>query len=357
MRTPFFYIILCVASFLASCVKDKPNPDTKSFPTNLSHGLVVLNEGSFGNNNSDISYINLENQIVSNSLFKIVNGHSLGDVAQFITLINGTYYVCINNSNKIVVLDIADFSLRQTIHTIDYPRYMAQYSQDIAFVSSLYRPYVSVVQLSTNTCVDTIFTEHFNSEQMLVANNILWICQWDTACNYIQKVDATTHHPTEKVSIPGFAPHDILQDKNGTIWVLSGNKYKGKSAHLTCINPQTNEVLKSFSFSASADPIKLTINESKDTLYFINVNYTGNSSNNGLYKMGIDENALPSIPFIQAPVNTYFWGLGIDSKSKHIFLSDPKGFTQNSTIYEYTNAGKSLNVFQTGIGSNQFIFR
>jgi hypothetical protein len=131
MRTPFFYIILCVTSLLASCVKDKPNPDTKSFPTNLSHGVVVLNEGSFGNNNSDISYINLENQIVSNSLFKIVNGHSLGDVAQFITLINGTYYVCINNSNKIVVLDTADFSLRanhshhrlSSLHGTILPRY------------------------------------------------------------------------------------------------------------------------------------------------------------------------------------------------------------------------------------------
>lgn len=357
MRIGFFYMILCASYLFASCVKDKPNPDVKIFPSNLSQGVVVLNEGSYGNNNADISYIDLKTQEVSNSLFKIVNGHSLGDVAQHIALVNGRYYVCINNSNKIVVLDTSDFSEVQTITTIDYPRYMVQYSQDIAFVSSLYRAYVSVLQLSTNTIIDTISTEHFNTEQMLIATNSLWICTWDTACNYIQKVDVVSHQPTEKISIPGFAPHDIVEDKNGMIWVLSGNKYKSKNSFLICINPQTNKILRSFSFSATADPIKLGTNPSRDTIYFINVNYTGNATDNGLYKMGLSESALPLNPFIKASANTYFWAWAIDPNTDHIFLSDPKGFTQSSTIYEYTNSGQALHVFQTGIGSNQFIFR
>lgn len=341
---------------MSSCVKDRPNPDIKQLPANTNNGVLVLNEGSYGNNNADLSYINFENQEVSNAIYKTANSKSLGDVSQSITLINGRYYITVNNSHRIAIIDTANFALLNMID-VKFPRYITQISNDIAYVSSLYMPHVYVLQLSGNNIIDTIETDFPNTEKMIVADNTVWICNWDTACNYLYKVDNSTNDLIEKVSISGFAPHDILQDKNGLLWILSGNKYKNKASYLTCVNPVTNAIVKSIPFPADADPIRLTMNTTLDTIYYINVNYNGNASNNGLYRMSITENSLPANPFIPAPANTYFWAVGIDAGTSHIFLSDPKGFTQSSTIYEYDNTGILLHTFQTGIGSNQFLFK
>lgn len=357
MRIKLFHSLIFVSLCFSACVKDKPNPDIKTIPKETNNGVLVLNEGSYANNNSEISYIDFETQQVSNSIFKTVNGKSLGDVAQSITLIEGKYYIAINNSHKIVIVDTSNFSLLYTIENIKFPRYITQVSEDIAYISSLYFPYVYVLSLSNHTVIDTLITDYPNTEQMLVWNQDVWICNWDTACNYLYKFDKSTHQQKEKVSLKGYAPHDIVLDKNGMLWVLSGNKYKNKMSYLTCINPANNSIEKYFAFDAEADPIRLSMNIGKDTLYFILVNYDAKAGNNGLYRMPIDAIALPASPLIHAVSNSYFWALAINPANSHIFISDPKGFTQSSTIYEYTNDGNLLHSFQTGVGSNQFIFR
>lgn len=357
MRNQFYHIMICMSFFIVACVKDKPNPEIKPLPSLNANGLLVLNEGSYSNNNAELSYIDLATKEVSNALFKKVNNKSLGDVAQSLTIINGRYYIAVNNSHKIVILDTSNFTIIHTIEQIKFPRFITQINTDIAYVSSLYLPYVYVLQLSNNTIIDTIITDFPNTEQMIALQNDVWICNWDTACNYLYKVDKLTHQLKTKVNIGTYAPHDIVQDKNGMLWVLSGNKYKSKSSSLTCINPESHLIEKSFSFQTDEDPIRLNINASKDTLYYINVNYIGGANNNGLYRMPIDDNTLPPNPMVHAPLNTYFWAFNIDPVTSHFFLSDPKGFTQSSTIYEYTSDGSLLNTFQTGIGSNQLIFR
>lgn len=347
--------ILLFSLLLFACVKDKPNPDVQTVPLNNNRKIVVLNEGSFNNYNAEVSIIDLENNSTTNNVFKNVNQQILGDVAQHISIINNQYYITINNSNKIVVLD-TNFQLTSEINNILFPRYITQISKEKAYVSCMYFPYVFVLNLQTNSISDTIQTDFANTENILVVNNEVWICNWDTACNYIYIVDKFSNEIKEKISINGYAPHNILQDKNGMIWVLSGNKYKNKSSYLTQINPINKTILKKFVFSANDDPIKISFNNSKDELYYINVNYNGQSTNNGLYKIKIDDINLPNNPLISAPKNTYFWAIAIDPITSNILLSDPKGFTQNSTIYQYNEEGKLLQTFQTGIGSNQFLF-
>lgn len=355
MKLAYVHILL-LTFCISACVKDKPNPDIRLLPSSSNHGILVLNEGAYGNNNAEISFIDLENNEISNSVFKSVNSKSLGDVAQNIALINGHYYITINNSNKIAILDTSNYQLLQTIDNVPFPRYITQVASDKAYVSSLYNPKVFVLDLINNSIVDTIQIDFPNSENMLVKNEDVWICNWDTACNYVYKVNINTNDLEQKINLNAFAPHDILDDKNGMIWILSGNKYKNKNSFLTCLNPQTNSIIKSMAFTSNEDPIRLTMNASKDTMYFINVNYNG-SSKNGLYRMTIYDHEIPDAPFIQAPTNTYFWTVGIDSNTSTIYLSDPKGFTQNSTIYSYSNDGTFLKSYQTGIGSNQFLFK
>jgi hypothetical protein len=73
--------------------------------------------------------------------------------------------------------------------------------------------------------------------------------------------------------------------------------------------------------------------------------------------MSIVDSVLPASPFIRAETNSYFWAIGFDSLTRHIFLADPKGFVQNSTIYEYDESGVMIKNYFAGIGTNGFLFK
>lgn len=97
-------------------------------------------------------------------------------------------------------------------------------------------------------------------------------------------------------------------------------------------------------------------NPTKDTLYFIEVNYSGGQQNNGIYRMGIHDATLPSQAFIQAQNLQYFWALGISSKSGNIYVGDPKGFTQKGTVLVYNASGSLTHQFAVGLGPGHFYF-
>ncbi len=326
-------------------------------PNATHHGILITNEGAYANNNAELAFLDTENKTIYNQLFFTANQKSLGDVVQSIALINGYYYVVVNNSNKIVIIDPTTFKEIRTISSIQSPRSILQVSATKAYVSCLYHPRIYVIDLVSNTLIRTIAIDHPNTEQMLLKDGFCYVTNWDTASNKVYKVNCVTDEIDEKIQIEGRASHGIVLDKDGNCWILSGNKYKSKASHLCVYHPVTHQMIRTLAFLPVEDPFRLTINHTRDTLYFIQVNYDGGTTHNGLYKMSIHDTVLPTKPFIQANLHSFFWAMGIDSTNQHIFLSDPKGFTQQSTIYEYTANGTLLHEYQTGVGANGFLFK
>jgi DNA-binding beta-propeller fold protein YncE len=350
-----YFVLFILFACLTSCVKDKPNPDSKLFPSNTNNGIVILNEGAFGNNNAEISFLDLDKKEISNNLFRLANNKSLGDVAQSITYHDGKYYVVVNNSNKIVIIDALAFNEISTISSIISPRYIQITKTNKAYVSSFLKTSIYVIDLNTNTIVNTIPIDFQGSEHLLLQDSILWITNWNVNSNLIYKLNTNTDVMMNKISLPGFASHSLAIDATKKLWVLSGNRYKNRNSFLTRINTVNSEIEKSFSFTNNEEPIRLLING--DCLYYINVNYDGLLTNNGIYKMKITDSNLPTTAYISAPLNSYFWSFGIDVNSDHIFVSDPKGFTQQSAILEYDEMGVLLNTYKAGLGANSFLFK
>jgi DNA-binding beta-propeller fold protein YncE len=355
MNRPILLLLSLFAN-LSACVKDRPNPDLHSLPSSKHRGIIISNEGSYGNNNGELSFLDIDSNAIFNQLYFTSNAKQLGDVVQSISRINNLYYVAVNNSNKIVVIDPTTYKEITTITSITSPRYITQVSANKAYVSCLYSPRIYVLDITSNKITSTIQVDFPNTERMICQNGLCYVTNWDTASNIIYQINTSNDRIEHRILINGRASHDIVSDKNGMLWILSGNKYKNKSSYLTQYNPLTKQIIQTFPFAAAHDPFRLTINQHKDTLYFINVDYNGTSSSNGLYRMSISNMTLPPSPFIQAPINSYFWALGIDSVTQHIYLSDPKGFTQQSTIYEYSSTGELMHQFTAGIGANSFLF-
>ena len=354
MKYAYFIFILFIFCCI-SCVKDKPNPDVKYLPSVSSRGVVILNEGSFGNNNAEISYLDLSENKLSNLIYRNANDKSLGDVAQHVQFYENHFFILLNNSNKLVVLDALTWKLKVTVSGIVSPRYMV-FADSKIFISSLSQNVIYVVDANSLQLIDQVLIDDKGAENMMLVGNEIWITHWNIQRKQVFILNTQTRKMEDKIELPYYASHAIVQDRNDMVWILAGNKYQNRRSALMQIHPTTHQIIQQFEFPEEAEPIRLQMNATKDTLYFIQVNYDGGANHNGLYRMSIDDVDLPNQAFIAAMQNSYFWAYGIDSVSKHIFISDPKGFTQQSSIYEYSNQAKLLYEYRAGIGANQFLF-
>ncbi len=353
MQRRFFQILILLSVVVASC--DPPPIILNPPPPTSGAKTWVVCEGSLGNGNGSLTLFRPDADSIYQEVFAAVNGVSLGDVFQSMTRIGEQYFLCINNSDKIVVINRKDYRLEGMI-SVSKPRYVLPVNASKAYVTSLFSKQLFIINPQTLQQTGVIDLPFQNGEGMLLKNEKAYICAWDTSSNAVFVVNTTNDKIEDTFFTAGRAPQEILEDKNGMLWVLSGNVAKGKTAALSQINPATGALLKSFSFPPTADPLRLEMNPSKDTLYFIEVNYTGGTANNGIYRMNIADAALPTASFIAAQALQYFWALGIEPATGKVYIGDPKGFIQQGSVQIYDPQGKLLKTFQTGVGPGHFYF-
>jgi DNA-binding beta-propeller fold protein YncE len=108
----------------------------------------------------------------------------------------------------------------------------------------------------------------------------VYASNWNTSCNYLYQINPISNLIENKININGYAAHQIDIDKNGMLWVLSGNKYQNTNSYFTVINPTTKQIIKSFTFTKEQDPFRLVFNKTRDSLYFLQFNYQGQNFKN-----------------------------------------------------------------------------
>ncbi len=345
-------LILFLGVWLAGCVKDKP----QYTPPYISSGNVaIVCEGNLGNGDGTLYIYNTATDSVAGDLYKAANGQQPGDVFQSMTRIGDSLYLCVNNSDKIVVIDAHTYKLAGTI-SIPKPRYILPISKRKAYVSTLFSTKLYTIDPTDLQVLGATILPYQNPEGMCLVGGSLFVCPWDTMCNKILKIDAETGQIIQAIQVPGYAPHAVLVDKEQMLWVVSGNPVKRRAAAITRIDPSTGSVLKSYTLPVDADPIKPAFNTTRDTLYFIEVQYNGSAENNGIYRMGIHEATVPTTPFIKAAKYQYYWALGIEPSTGNIYVGDPKGFIQKGNVLVYNTAGTLLQTFNVGLGPGQFYF-
>lgn len=339
---------------LSACVKDKPQGSNTATPSDKS-GVYVVCEGQFTVGNSSLYLYKPARDSVYGDLYLNANGQQLGDVFQSMTAIGDRFFLAINNSDKVVVVATEGFKTINSI-AIPSPRYLLPVSNQKAYVSSLYHNKVYVINTATLTLADSITLPATNTEGMCLYGTDAYVAVWDTASQRIYKIDVATNRLTQSIPVAGYAPHNILVDREQMLWVLSGNQAQGKVSYWTRIDPSTGTILATYKFPAAAEPIKPVFNATKDTLYFIEANYYGGTSDNGVYRIGIHQASLPAQPFVATQRFQYYWALGIDPLTGYIYVGDPKGFNQKGTISIYRQDGAIVKSFNAGIGPGMFWF-
>ncbi len=331
------FTICCL--LLSSCVKDKPQEPTSS-TINLSSNnkVFIINEGQFQNASAGagISLYDAVSGNVAEDYFKQQNPSvALGDICQNMIKHNSNYYLVVNNSQKIEVVNASDFKKKTTIAGLNSPRYLLPITYNKAYVSDLYAHSIQVLDLNSNTITGSIST-YSNTEQMALIYNKAFVTSYSS--NYCYVINTITDVITDSIIVNKGAS-SIALDKNSKVWVLSSSK-------LTRINPVTLQTELSLNFNTMDSPFSLCMNKTKDTLYYLN---------NGICQLPILNTVLPATVLVNKDTKDYY-GLGINPNDYNIYVSDAAGFSQKSTIEIYTINGTFLKSFKAGYVANGFLF-
>jgi hypothetical protein len=350
-------LLLAMAIFILSCSK-KPiresavvNPPPP--PGTYDNGVFVVNEGNFNWGNASVSFINLDNNTVSADLFEPVNHRKLGDVAQNMSTTQELGYIVVNNSNKIEIVSLEDFSSVKSLTGFNSPRSITFVDNNKAYVTNLLGD-INVLNTTSMEVKDVIKTSCW-TEQMVKFGNLMFVAAIGkyNDPNYLRNarvliINTLTDQIIDSIKT-GKEPLGMVIDKKDKIWVLCSGGYDNFEApSLLRIDPLLLSIEKTFHFPDVKDiPSRLCINGTLDTLYFLK---------DGIFQMPVTATAIPDLPLV-ASEGRLFYGLGVNPSTGDIFVSDAVDYVQNGWAYQFSSAtGELLHSYQVGRIPGSFCF-
>jgi hypothetical protein len=336
------FVAFTVVILLTACVKDKPDlKELVPVEVGSEKRVYVINEGNFGSGNSSVSLYNSDSAGVIPDYYKALNDAPLGDVAQSMTLIEGNFYIVLNNSGSIVR---CNRQLKKTgaVAGLISPRYLLQVSNRKAYVSDFKSNQISILDLNDLSITGAIKCSGW-TEKMIMLYGKAYVTNLRTS--YLYVIDAAGDLITDSIYV-GINCGSAVIDKHDKIWVLGAGDGKGAGGRLSRIDPVKLQVEKVYTFSAGESPWNLCINKASDTLYFLN---------GGIFRMGVTDAAIPTDPFIAQGSRNYY-GLGVNPNDYKIYAADALDYSQRSAVYIFSAKGTQTGFFNAGINSNSFYF-
>lgn len=339
MKFKNLYLGLIASAFLfASCSSD----DNTIIDTPLGaydNGILILNEGNFGNPNASVSYISNDLMTSQNNIFSVVNPTKvLGDVAQSLSFSDDKAFIVINNSNEVEVVNRYTFASLGTItEKLENPRYSVVLNNKL-YVTNAISNAITVYDATTYTYITSIPVGK-TVEKIVVANNKLYVMNGAYSYgNEVTVISPSTNQVLTTITVEDGI--NSIEEKNGSVYVLCGNNTNSK---LFKINTST-DTATSIESTTIKDAANMDIDGSQ-------IYYTQGGS---VYTMPLSATTFSTTPLFTTTYVQYstFYGFAvIDGK---IYSGNANGFTADGIVTVYSNTGTVLKTLTVGIGPNGF---
>ena len=341
MKLKNLYLGIIASAFLfASCSSD----DNDEIDTPLGaydNGILILNEGNFGNPNASVSFISNDLATFQNDIFKVVNTTAvLGDVAQSMSFSNEKAFIVLNNSNEVEVVNRYTFKSLGTItEKIENPRYSVVLN-DKLYVTNAISKAVTVYDAKTYAYITSIPLNK-TAEKIVAANGKLYV----TNAAYGSGSEVTVINPSNNTIAKTLILENginSIEENNGSVYVLAGNDTKSK---LYKINASTDN---STSIESATLKGALNMDIDGDKIY-----YTKGTS---VYAISLNATTFSDTALFSVKDSSWstFYGFGvIDGK---IYSGDANAFTADGTVTVYSTTGTALKTLTVGVGPNGFYF-
>lgn len=346
-----FYFVLGTFAFVA-CSDDNDDQSDGLY----SKGAFILNEGNYGRSNASVSFLSYTTDSITEDIFTKTNGRPLGDVLQSMAIFQGKAYLVLNNSNKIEVVNAADFKQAGVVENLTSPRYVAFY-QNKGYVTQWGNDGIhgslAVFDLA-KLSVDTTIAIGSGPEGIAEINKKIWIANcggWGTDSTLIVFDPATLK--VEKTIVVGYNPQHFVLDQQGYLWVLcSGvadwvDSENDKPSSLVKVDVKSYTVVSSVTIGKNAHPSIIGINRDKNLIY-----YGAGYGFNGIWKMNITSTAVESTPFIEG----YFYGFSVNAANGEIYAFDAKDFSVKGELIRYSATGSKIKSYTVGLIPKAAVF-
>ncbi len=348
-RWVLLYALAGLVGFFAySCKEEMPDPPDLPVivPGLFENGFFILNEGNFGSGNSRLDFYNRDSALLEDVYGSANSGLAAGDVMQSMAYFNQKYFLVVNNSGKVDVLDPENAALSGTIDGLVSPRYILQAEGNKAYVSDLFGGAIAIVNTQTYAVTGQIPTGGW-SERMVRISNLIYAAIMTR--DKILVIDPATDDIVDSLDT-GREPEGLLPDGQGNLFVLSTGGFMEGFPELRLVNPTTGVVIRQWILGVVGDYVSdLAISPSGETVYWL--------GNNGIYRMASDAAVPPVDPWIASPAGAYLYSLDTDSKGNgEIVAGDAGNFVSSGRVFRFSESGVLLDSVKTGITPGAFHF-
>ena len=345
MKTYFTAALMILLLF--SCVR-LPDPEPELPATFLSSdGVFIINEGNFRLGNGALSFLSYDSVKIFNDIFGKINNRILGDVPNSMAYNGDNAYILVNNSGKIEVVERNTMVSVETIDGLNSPRQIAFTDNSKAYVTSMYSDSLTIIDLFDNSISGYINIRR-SSESIVVVGQRAFVSEW-VGGSEVMVINTLNNRVVDSIEV-GAEPESMVVDRFNMVWVLcNGGWLRNNYAELVGINSTSFDIQKRLTFSDKLlSPTSLQINGRGDTLYYLE---------SGVKSLSVYDSALPASPVVPETGGHYFYKLGIDPVSSHIFVTDAIDYQQKGLILRYNSGGLFLSQYQTDILPGQMLFK
>lgn len=328
MKTMKKLLFLTFATSLFISCSNDDDPQNDPIPTAAyEKGILVTNEGPFGNGSGTVSFISEDFTTVFQDIYKTVNGSDLGNIVQSMGFSGENAYIVANNSNRIIVANRFTFDSISSISSgINNPRYFVSNDATRGYISNWGDPtdntddFVAVLDLITNTVVSSIPVS-FGPERMVFENAKLYVAHQGGygQNNLISVISGNNLQTTITV---GDVPNAMVEE-NGILYVLCGGnpEYTGNETlgSLMKIDLTNNQIIETLTFGATEHPSGMT--EDGGNLFY--------GLNGKIYKLGMASTTLPGTEIIDG----FFYAL--EAKDGKLYATDAGDFASDGKLLVY----------------------
>lgn len=331
-------------------------------PSSTELRAIVVSEGQFGYGTGSLTTVTHDQQ-VTQDVFKKINNRVLGDIPQSLTQIGDNYYIPVNNSRKIEVIDSKSFKTVETmvLNTQIIPMYVEHLGGDSIIVSDQSSSAIpgssefsSLMILDINHGTDRQIIRrrikmNFPTFQMKLIGKKLFVSGAELSVFDLDNLNASARRFVKNAENKPFSICDfskICIDKRGLIWALTPGS-------VVCIDPNTEKIINEY-FVDGLSSRWGNSDIDKDGRYFYF------NSGTKVYSIDTDNPSTPSKPIINHNNNDPEWttyALGVTKENTVMIVRVLFGSITRGRVFEYDRSGNIVKYYLDSEGRNQPYFR
>lgn len=311
-------------------------------------GVYVLNSGKHSNNNSTLSFYDVNTGKVTPNYFKSKNGRQLGDTGQDMIVYGSKTYIAVYASNVIEVIDkngvsLASIQPKNTAGQPQSPRYFTK-AEGSVYVT-LYDGHVAKIDTASLTITGQV-TVGRNPEQIAVSNNKLFVANsggmdYPNYDKTVSVIDIPTFSVLETIEVV-LNPTEITTDAQGDVYVISMGDYGAIPNTMQRIDPVT------YAVTTVGNATKMVAAGDKIYTYYSQYDADWNQIITFQVFDAVTETMGTNSFITDGTVVDKPYCLSVDPLTGDIYVGT-SDYRNNGDMYVFSAAGKLKNRFEVGL--------